>query len=99
MTCSRPNGAVAGKLRLVEFAPGTMPTPEGGSYYSAPDAGVQPATSSRVRQGSLESSNVNPVAAMVSLILVQRNAEMMQRALTSFYSDFNKIAANDLPRV
>jgi len=30
---------------------------------------------------------------------VQREAEMMQRALSLFHTEFNKIAANDLPHV
>lgn len=93
------NGAVSGKVRLVELVPGASLTPEGNANYSVADGAVQPATSSRVRQGTLEASNVNPVAGMVSLILVQRNAEMIQRALSTFYSEFNRIAANDLPRV
>jgi flagellar basal-body rod protein FlgF/flagellar basal-body rod protein FlgG len=47
----------------------------------------------------LESSNVNAVATSISLIAVQRQAEMLQRALSTFYSEFNHIAATDLPRV
>jgi flagellar basal-body rod protein FlgF/flagellar basal-body rod protein FlgG len=35
----------------------------------------------------------------MNLILVQREAEMMQRALTVFHTEFNKIATEDLPRV
>jgi flagellar basal-body rod protein FlgF/flagellar basal-body rod protein FlgG len=47
----------------------------------------------------LESANVNPVAATVGLITVQREAEMLQRALNTFYSEFDHIAATDLARV
>ena len=93
------DGAVAGKLRLVEFAPGATPEPEGTSYYSVPDSAAQAATGTYVRQGMLEASNVNPMAAVVALITVQRHAEMLGRALSSFYSDFNRIAADELPRV
>jgi flagellar basal-body rod protein FlgF len=81
----------------VEFAPGTSPEPAGTSYYSAPDTAARPSTGTNVRQGMLESSNVNPVGAAVALITVQRHAEMLGRALSSFYSDFNRIAANELP--
>ncbi len=35
----------------------------------------------------------------MNLILVQREAEMMQRALTVFHTEFNRIAAEDLPKV
>lgn len=93
------NGAVAGKLRIVEFPPNADLKPAGESYYSGPANSPTPATASSVRQGMLESSNVSPVRAMVALISAQRQAEMMERALSEFYSDFNRIAADDLPRV
>ncbi len=93
------DGAVAGQLRLVEFAPGTQLEPAGTSYYAAPETAAHPATGTYVRQGMLEASNVNPVTAAVELITVQRHAEMLARALSSFYSDFNRIAADELPRV
>jgi len=97
-------GAVAGKLRVVSFDAKTQLTPAGGSHYSAPPAGTLSATNSlghqgMVRQGMLESSNVNPVTAMVGLISAQRQAEMVERAMTAFYSDFNRIAADELPRI
>ncbi len=93
------NGAVAGKVRLVEFSPEAQLTPTGNSYYDA--LGAKPVVAARaaVRQGMLEASNVNPISATVSLISVQRNAEMLQRALGAFYGEFNRIAANDLPRI
>ena len=49
-------------------------------------------------QGSLESSNVNPVASAVELVAVQRYAEMMQRALSMFHSEFNRIATDEYTR-
>ena len=92
-------GAVAGKLRMVEFAPGSSPSPLGNSYYSAPAADTRPAATSYVRQGTLESSNVGAVSAVVQLITVQRRAEMLERAMSAFYANFDHIAANDLPHV
>lgn len=92
-------GAVAGKLRIVEFAPGASPAAEGNSYYSAPATAVRPSANSSVRQGMLEASNVNPVAATVNLIVVQRQADMMERALSAYYNDINRVAAEDLPHV
>jgi len=44
-----------------------------------------PATNSNVRQGMLESSNVNPMVSMVELVTAQRSAEMMQRALSMLH--------------
>lgn len=93
------NGAQAGKLRLVEFASGSSPVAVGASTYSVPDTALLPAAHSSVRQGMLESSNVNAVTAVADLLAVQRRAEMLERAMTAFYSNFNKIAANDLPHV
>jgi len=93
------NGANAGKLRVIEFAPGTSLRAEGSSYYSAPADAGRAGTASSVRQGMLESSNVNAVTAAVALITVQREAEMLQRALSLFNTEFQRIAAQDLPRV
>jgi flagellar basal-body rod protein FlgF/flagellar basal-body rod protein FlgG len=93
------DGAVAGKLRLTAFAEGVTLSAAGASMYAA-DKGAAPIPSTAsVRQGMLESSNVNPIAAAVGLITVQREAEMLQRALSTFYSEFNRIAATDLARV
>jgi len=93
------NGDVAGQLQLTNFDSSVPLTALGDAYFSAPSAAAAPATELSVRQGSLESSNVNPVEAAVGLIEIQRNAEMMQRALTTFHNEFNKTAAEDLPRV
>lgn len=93
------NGALAGKLRIVEFVPGSSPVAIGNSYYSAPDNAVQPSADSRVRQGMLEASNVNAVATVVSLLTVQRRAEMLTQAMGAFHANFDKVAANDLPHV
>jgi len=93
------DGAVTGKLRLVEFAPGSSPQPAGNTYYTAPDSAVQPVPDASVRQGMLESSNVNAVTAVTELIAVQRRAEMLEHALSLFHSNFNHIAASDLPHV
>ncbi len=93
------NGAVAGKLKLVEFAPGTVIEALGNTYYTAPAGSAIVATRSEVRQGMLENSNVNPVASVVELINAQRSAETMRHALTMFDSEMNKTAVQDLPRI
>ncbi len=93
------NSAVAGKIRLVEFAPQTKVTSEGEALLSTPNGSELPARQTSVRQGVLESSNVNAINAVMTLIGVQREAEMMQRALSLFHTEFNRIAANDLPHV
>ncbi|HUK25271.1 MAG TPA: flagellar basal-body rod protein FlgF [Terriglobales bacterium] len=93
------NGAVAGKLKVVDFKPGTSLQSVGGTYYSAPNGSEVPATAAQIRQGMLEDSNVNAMADVVELITVQRSFDMAQKALSLFDSQFNKTATEDLPRV
>ena len=93
------DGEVAGQLQLAQFDSTVPLTSLGDAYYSAPLAAAAPAVNLTISQGSLESSNINPVESAVSLIEIQRNAEMLQRALNTFHNEFNKIAAEDLPRV
>jgi flagellar basal-body rod protein FlgF len=93
------NGAVTGKLQLVDFPAATQLSSEGGTYYSAPPNTATAATDSSVQQGALEASNVNPVLSMVELITAQRSAESMQRALSLFSSDMDKTATQELPKI
>lgn len=92
-------GAVVEKLRLAEFSPNTNLEALGNAVYAAPSGAALAPASSSVRQGMLEQSNVSPVESVVQLITIQRSAEMMQRALSVFDSQFNQTAAQDLPRV
>jgi flagellar basal-body rod protein FlgF len=75
-------------------------TPEGANRYRAPDK-VQPVLSKdmTVHQGAVENANQGVIPGTLNLIMVQREAEMMQRALTVFHTEFNKIATEDLPKV
>lgn len=93
------NGAVAGKLNLVEFDPSTQLASVGGTYFTAPAGAAQPATQSTLQQGMLESSNVNPMTSTVQLIEAQRDVETMRRVLTMFDTEMDKTAAQDLPHV
>jgi len=93
------NGAVAGNLQLVEFPAGTKLTSEGGTLIAAPEGIAKPAQQSALRQGSLEASNVNSITSVVTLIGVERQAEMLQRAMSLFDTEFNHIAATDLAKV
>lgn len=96
-TISVDNNVVA-KLGLVEL-PGANLLPEGAANFIAQGGTVKPATSSSLRQGMLESSNLNAVSASVGLITIQRHADMLFRTLNIFHTEFNKSAAEDLPRV
>ena len=93
------DGNVVDTLRLAEFAPDTALQAAGNARYAAPAGSQLPAASSSVRQAMLEQSNVSSIESVVQLIVLQRNAEMMQRALTAFDSQFNQTAVQDLPKV
>lgn len=93
------NGAVSGRLKVVEFPPKTQLESIGNTYYSAPPKTAVAAQDSQVLQGSLEGSNVNPVTSVVELITAQREVETMRRVLTMFSSEMDKTAAQDLPRL
>jgi flagellar basal-body rod protein FlgF len=93
------NNAVVGQLQLAEFAPATSLTAAGSSTYNAPPGSALVDSESSVRQGMLESSNVSATAAVAQLITVQRNAEMLSRALSAIDGQLNQIAAQDLPKV
>jgi flagellar basal-body rod protein FlgF len=47
----------------------------------------------------LESANQGTVKGSMNLVLIQHEAEMMQKALTIFQAEFNKFATEDLPKV
>jgi flagellar basal-body rod protein FlgF/flagellar basal-body rod protein FlgG len=92
-------GAAVSSLGLWTFASPDALVPEGANNY-LPQSGIKPESSrASVRQGSLEGSNQDVMQGTLQLILVQRQAEMMQKALTVFNNDFDKTASEDLPRV
>ncbi len=95
------DGAVIGKVKIVEFPQGTELANIGNSLYSAPPDAKPLAVvkDSTVQQGVLEGSNVNAVSSMIQLVEAQRNAEMAQRALSMFNSEIDKTASQDLPKV
>lgn len=93
------NGAISGRLRLVEFAPTVDIKSAGGAYYNAPPNTAVPAQKTQVRQAMLESSNVNPITSVVELITAQREVETMRHVLTMFNTELDKTAAQELPRL
>ncbi len=93
-------GGTVAAVGIITFPPGTELTPEGANRYVAP-IGSTPmaAKGSTIHQGSIESANQDVIQGSMDLIVMQRQAEMMQKALTIFHTEFNKIATEDLPRV
>jgi len=92
------DGAIAANLKLVEFDnPNQLQETAPGVFVST--ATPKAAKASTVRQGALEAANVNPVESTVGLITIQREAEMLQRALSLFHGDMNRVATTELARV
>ena len=61
--------------------------------------GVTPTRTRRQRSTrALSSPPIRMWSRVVDLLMMQRQAEMMQRALTVFHTEFNKIATEDLPK-
>jgi flagellar basal-body rod protein FlgF len=92
-------GAIAGKLKISQFKASADPQSMGTNLYTAAASDVIPATTSEVRQGMLEGSNVNPVSSVIELINAQRAMEGMRHALTMIDTEIDKTAAQDIPRV
>jgi flagellar basal-body rod protein FlgF len=92
-------GGVAGQLEVVDFPKGTALVPEGATLFRAPAQTAVPAASTEVHQGSLEGANIDAVSSTVNMTLIARQAEMMQKALSIFYSDLDKTATEDLAKV
>ena len=91
------DGTLVAKLKISDFPPNTALTMEGNSYFVAPQTATPTtAASVNVRQGSLESSNSDPVMGAVSLIEVQRTAGLLEKALSIFHNEFNRVAAQQL---
>jgi flagellar basal-body rod protein FlgF/flagellar basal-body rod protein FlgG len=93
------NGAVGGRIALVTFASPASLTAEGADRYAAVDGANPVAATGTVRQGALEASNQNVIEGSLQLVLLQRQAEMMQKAVSMFNNDLDKTASEDLPRV
>lgn len=91
--------SVRGKLRVVSFAQAQRLVKEGSNLYSAgAGAAAQPDTTSKVRQGFIEKSNVNSVAEMSRMIEVTR-AYTQISAMLQQQGDLRKSAIEKLADV
>jgi flagellar basal-body rod protein FlgF len=90
------DSAIAGQVQMAEFAPGTPLEPEGDTNFIAPAGAAQAAKNSTIASGMLESSNLSAIQETVTLMALQRNAEMMEKALSIFLDDFNRTAVQEL---
>ncbi len=93
----RVGGEAVAQLRIAQVAVETQLTPLGADLYRAaqlPDADM----SARVRQGFLETSNVDSVQEMVRLIETMRHFETVQRFVRG-YDDMVGKAITELGKV
>jgi flagellar basal-body rod protein FlgF len=93
-------GGAVGVVGVFMFPSTTQLKPEGANRYVAPDgAPAAISANAAIHQGAIESANQDAVQGTLDLLMMQRQAEMMQKALTVFHTEFNKTASEDLPRV
>ena len=94
---------IVGRVGVYAFPDKRVLKAEGTNRFSVPadlpsNLGPTQGTASVV-QGGTEASNQDSITGTMQLVLLQRQTEMMQKALTVFYSDFDKTAAEELGRV
>ena len=95
-----------GQIQLADFINPSGLQPRGDNLLvesvssGAPQVGT-PGTNGLgvTQQGSLETSNVNSIGAIVTLIGVQRQAEMLGRCMSLFDTEFSQIASTQLAKV
>lgn len=93
-------GGVVSTVGVYTFPADVEMKAEGANRYVAPEGSVPAlAKNSVVHQGTVEAANQDVIQGSLELIVMQRQAEMMQKALTVFHTEFNKIATEELPRV
>jgi flagellar basal-body rod protein FlgF/flagellar basal-body rod protein FlgG len=92
-------GGIVTSVGIFKLPPRGL-TQQGTNQYALSE-GVTPvvATDTTVRQGALESSNQDAVHGTMQLILIQRQAEMMQKAVSVFHNDFDKTAVDEISKV
>jgi flagellar basal-body rod protein FlgF/flagellar basal-body rod protein FlgG len=93
-------GGAVDAVGVFTFPAGVQLSAEGADRYVAPQNAVpQVSKDAAIRQGAIESANEDAIQGTLNLVVMQRQAEMMQKALTVFHTEFNKFASEDLARV
>ena len=87
------DNSLSDQLALVDLANPQDLRPQGLNYYAAgPEAGEElEAKSTRVLQGMVEESNIDPVEEAVNLITIQRSFESYLKVLDAFASSDRKV--------
>ncbi len=90
--------AVAGRIGIVDFGANDL-SPAGANRFTVRTGAKAIPTEGTVQQGSLEGANQDAIHATTQLLLIQRQAEMMQKAMNVFSNELDKTAAEELGRV
>lgn len=90
---------IVGQVGIFTFPDKKVLKAEGTNRFRAPDGTVPVLGTATVRQSAIEGSNQNAIEGSLQLVLTQRQTEMMQRALSVFYTEFDKTAAEELGKV
>jgi flagellar basal-body rod protein FlgF len=91
--------AVVAQVGMFNFAHPETLTAEGASRFVAPsDAKTVPADAV-MKQGAVEGANQDAVTGTMQLVLIQRQAEMLQKAMGAFDTNFDKVAVEQIARV
>lgn len=95
----RTGAAIAGRLRIVDFADYGGLVRESGSRFRAPE-GVQPiaAEGARLQSGAVERSNVSMVERIAELTEVTRTFEALQKGVSVLMNDLDGRAITELGR-
>jgi flagellar basal-body rod protein FlgF len=92
-------GQRVGRLAVVGFETPAVLTKVGDNLYqNTSNATAQPVTASKIRQGMLEGSNVQPIAEITRMIEVQRAYESMARMMDS-NADLSRRSVERMGRV
>lgn len=91
--------AIVGKIGVFQFSNKNALTAAGGDELSADPTQKPIKGAAAIVQGSVEGSNQDAVHGSLQLVLVERQAEMMQKALSVFNNDLDKTATEELSRV
>ena len=93
------DGAIIGKLEVVDFTSIAGLSKQGSNYFRAdPALKSAPAADASLQQGSLEASNTGSAEAAVRLVSVLRQFEMMQKAV-SIGNEMGKRAIEEVAKV
>jgi len=87
------DGKTVGRLRIVDFDDPHLLEPVGSTHFALGEATEKEMTAEEInlRPGYLETSNVDPIAEMVTLIEVNREYELAQKSIHSQDSSLDKL--------